>query len=423
MIELTKALENAAATNKPKEKMAAIEGLSEESKKLLYLAYNPFITFGVKQLPEYTEQPETTQYEDLTAFFDLADKLNNREITGHEALNQVQNVLSSYSGSTSGVFARVLKKDLRVNMKTETINKVYNKLIPTHKCMLADKMNEKKFDWNSAPWLVEAKYDGMRDNVKVTADSVMHLSREGRVQPKFDGLFDEQLIAMRNQHGQDIYIDGEVLAPTFKETMKSRGEKGDRSNLIMRVFDVLTVDEWEQQKTGRINSVRRQELSELVDYVQNKFDEPKVFLSEGTYCNSKQELMQYYIDLVEAGFEGVIVKDPNSVYHWKRNRAWTKYKPVWTADLQVIGRYEGSGKNTGRLGGLNLQGELEDGTIVRADVGSGFTEETREKLWNVDFEEIEGQTVEIEYQEITQGEGKELPSLRFLTFKGFRTDK
>lgn len=424
MIELTKALEDAAATNKPKEKQAAISGLSEESQRLMYLAYNPFITFGVKKLPEYKVQPDTPGEEDLTTFFDLVDKLSNREITGTTAYTWIEQVLSSYSGSTADVLARVLKKDLRANIKTETINKVYNNLIPVHKCMLAAKMDENKFDWNSAPWLVEAKYDGMRLNIKVVGDTVLYLSREGRPQPKFEGLFDEELRIMRDAYGQDIVVDGEVLAPTFKETMKSRGKDGDQSNLILRVFDMLTLEEWDTQKSNRINSERRNTITTLLNTsVHPYLDNPKVYLSEGAYCNNKQELMQYYVDLVDAGYEGAIIKDPDSKYRWGRNRVWTKYKPIWTADLQVIGRYEGSGSNENRLGGLNLQGELEDGTVVRADVGSGFTDAERDRLWNVDFEEIEGQTVEIEYQEITQGEGKELPSLRFLTYKGFRNDK
>ena len=52
MIELTGALEAAAATTKPGEKMKAIEGLDSDNQKLLMLAQNPFITFGVKQIPE-----------------------------------------------------------------------------------------------------------------------------------------------------------------------------------------------------------------------------------------------------------------------------------------------------------------------------------------------------------------------------------
>lgn len=418
MIKLTSALEAAAATTKPGEKMAAIEGLDADNQKLLMLAQNTFITFGVKKIPAYGCQDHPVgELEDLTDFFELADALASRELTGSAALEAVSFTLFDYTTETAQTLEKVLKKDLRANLGTTLINKVYKKLIPVFKCMLAAKMPD-NFDWAAGPWLVEYKYDGMRILAHVTEDGIEYYSRSGIVQPKFRGVFDEALLEIRKETDGDFWTDGEVLAPTFQETMNARKSDADTSNLVYRVFDLVYAKDWADQKSRVGNLARRDNL----EFLLRDLTEGNVQLSEGILCKTRKQVEDFYNRLLASGAEGVIIKDPDAPYYWKRHKAWTKYKPVWTADLTLLGMYEGSGKYEGMLGGFQLEGELEDGTVVRADCGSGFNDADREDFWK-NKEKYIGKTIEIEYQEVTKGQKSEISSLRFPVYKCVRIDK
>lgn len=419
MIKLTPVLETVGATTKPGEKMKAIEGLDSDNQKLLMLAQNPFITFGVKKIPNYTcRDGHIAGLEQLGDFFALADKLAERELTGHAALEEIATVLSTYTRTTADTLELVLRKDLRVNMGTTLINKVYKKLVPTFKVMLADKMKADKFDWKAGPWLVEYKYDGMRTLAHVTETSITYWSRSGKEQPRFEGLFNDLLWQMRDQTETDFWADGEVLAPTFQETMQARKEGADLSNLVFQIFDLIYADDWTAQKSTVGNLIRR----ENIEFLLTDTTEGNVRLSEGILCDTKEEVHTLYENLLEAGAEGVIIKDPDAPYFWKRNKAWIKYKPVWTADLTLMGVYQGTGKYSKVLGGFQLEGELEDGTFVRCDCGSGFNDEDRKEFWE-NQDKYLGKTIEVEYQEVTKAENADTHSLRFPVYKMVRTDK
>jgi DNA ligase-1 len=74
------------------------------------------------------------------------------------------------------------------------------------------------------------------------------------------------------------------------------------------------------------------------------------------------------------------------------------------------------------LGGFQLEGELEDGTFVRCDCGSGFNDEDRKEFWE-NQDKYLGKTIEVEYQEVTKAENADTHSLRFPVYKMVRTDK
>jgi DNA ligase-1 len=49
--------------------------------------------------------------------------------------------------------------------------------------------------------------------------------------------------------------------------------------------------------------------------------------------------------MVEAGYEGIMIKDPDSKYECKRSTAWLKQKPFIEVSLAVTGYEEGTGRN------------------------------------------------------------------------------
>ena len=422
MIELTQVLKDVGATTKLTEKQELIKGLSRSSQELLHYCCNPFKTFGVKEKSiSYLAHKlwANEKKENLDEFWELCDRLSARKLTGNEAKEEIGRVLSSYTAETSQTLEKILLKDLRCNLGATLINKVYKNLIPKFKVMLADKMDD-RFKWDEGPWQVDYKYDGMRIFAVVEFSGVTYLSRKGIEQEHLSGVFDKALQRMWRTLGQDFVADGEVTGKDFQSTMQAKKSGSDRSGLIYNVFDLVTKDEWDAQKCDRAQSERSQTLQEIYD--SSEVMKSNVRLPMFKLCQRRDEVEEFYQGLIENGAEGVIIKDLAAPYYFKRNRAWTKYKPVWTADLEIVGYFNGKGKYKHVLGGFSLVGTLEDATEVVANCGSGFSDTQRNEYWDK-RDELVGLTVEVEYQEVTQNRKGGPPSLRFPVFKHFREDK
>ena len=89
-----------------------------------------------------------------------------------------------------------------------------------------------------------------------------------------------------------------------------------------------------------------------------------------------------------------------------------KVKEFHDVDLPIVGLEEGTGRHSGKLGAVKIN---YNGVNVK--VGSGFSDEEREQVWN-DQESFIGRIIEVRYQEVTPD-----GSLRFPTFVCFRNDR
>ncbi len=132
------------------------------------------------------------------------------------------------------------------------------------------------------------------------------------------------------------------------------------------------------------------------------------------------EFRDYNKEMVAAGYEGIMIKDPNGKWEGKRSTAWLKQKPFIEVSLEIVDVEEGTGRNAGRLGAVICEG-TDDGKNIKVNVGSGFTDSDRTEYWDSKGSLI-GQIVEVRADAVTQNQdgSYSLRFPRFMRFRGFK---
>ncbi len=410
----------------------------------LKFCYNPYFTYGVKQIPESIGITDAENpFDD---FFALLHKLQERELTGNDARDAISEMSERFDSDEWNLFlAPILRRDMRSGISSTTVNKICRGTdfeIPIFSCQLASNC-ENRPEMKGVKRL-EPKLDGVRVLMVVLPPSGMFdgnatcYSRNGKIFENFTHIEEQilnnirQLISAADGTSripsglltEGFVLDGEVVGNSFQELMRQarRKENVAAEDSVFHVFDILPLADfkrgyWNAQLYKRIELLRGMEGAfnkmpnvELLPHLRVNLDEHEGRSVFERYCR----------DMVEAGYEGVMIKDLEAPYVCKRSTFWMKYKPTITVDLEVIGLEEGTGRNKGRLGALVCNG-VDDGKEITVNVGSGFSDSERDQLWE-DRNLVFGRTVEILCDVITQNQDGTY-SLRFPRFVRFRDDK
>ena len=394
----------------------------------VHLALNNYITFGVKKVPSFTgPDGQGLPWE---AFKELAHLLYTRQLTGHEARDAIELALSASTKSQwNDWYRRILIKDLRCGISEKTVNKILKdsglETIPVFECMLAhDGANhEKKI---TGVKLLEPKLDGVRciTVVNYEARSVVQYTRNGKVLENFSHIGDA-LLQHIDAIGRSYVLDGEVVSHSFQDLMKQVHRKDDvqATDARLMLFDIIPLSEFQAGKST-LGQRRRTKLLQSFKGVFascgmiNVIEQTEVDL--GGYVGELQ-FKQFNKDAIAAGYEGIMIKDPNAPYECKRSVSWLKMKPFIEVSLTVTAVEEGTGRNEGKLGALICEGE-DDGKSIRVNVGSGFTDLDRDEFWS-GKDDLLGQVVEVRADAATRSQDSEdiysLRFPRFLRFRGF----
>ena len=390
------------------------------------MALDALVTFGVKQVPERSDIL-TGQGLSWPVFKELADKLANRELTGHAARDAIELAMGiATTEQWNGFYRRILIKDLRCGMSEKTVNKVAKQFpqyaVPVFTCALAhdSAKHEKKM---TGVKQIEIKLDGVRVITIIRGNKVEMFSRNGKQFHNFGHIIQElETVLKTNPAPYNLMLDGEVMSANFQDLMKQvhRKESVEANDAVLHLFDLAPLADfqnggWTKPQAFRSAAVKawvKQHTNILqhvtaLDWEEVNLDTPK---GEARFVELNKQA-------VEGGYEGVMIKDIDAPYECKRTHAWLKAKPFIEVTLEVVDVEEGTGRNEGRLGALVCSGE-DDGRNIQVNCGSGFSDANRDDFWNSRSSLI-GQLVEVRADAITQNQDGTY-SLRFPRFKTFR---
>jgi len=389
------------------------------------LALDSMITFGLKQIPEKTDEDGPGLPWDS---FTLAiTGFTTRNVTGNTARDMIQAMMKSATKSQwNGWYRRILIKDLRCGTSEKTINKMVEKKypqysIPVFSCQLAhdsanheSKVAGKKY--------IEVKLDGVRVITIVRPNGTVDMfSRNGKELANFPHIT-EQISKIANQFTEPMVLDGEVMSSSFQDLMKQVHRKSDvqSQDAVLNLFDIVTLEEFESGKSNTNQEKRSEQVYKW--HKTNKDVLPSVAVVGHELVDLDTETGQKRYKEINAqaiagGYEGIMLKDPEAGYECKRSVAWLKLKPFIEVSLAVVAVEEGTGRNIGKLGALVCEGE-DNGQRIKVNVGSGFTDSDRDTYW-CGRDTLIGNIVEVRADAVTQNQDGSY-SLRFPRFKGFR---
>jgi DNA ligase-1 len=388
------------------------------------LALSPFITFGVKKVPSHGG-PDG-QGLPWVAFKELCTLLSTRQLTGDDARSAIELALSaSTQRQWNDWYRRILIKDLRCGVSEKTINKIVKDAVPVFECMLAhDGANHEKKVTGTK--LLEPKLDGVRVVTIIDAEArtATMYSRNGKVLENFSHIT-TSLESNIELFERSWVLDGEMVSSSFQELMKQvhRKENAQTDDARLMLFDILPLSEFKKGKSV-MGQRRRSNLLRSMKAALDKIGSIDIIPQIEVDLDSavgEMQFKQYNKDAIDAGFEGIMIKDIDAPYVCKRHVAWLKQKPFIEVSLAVVAVEEGTGKNEGKLGALICEGE-DDGKKIRVNVGSGLTDDQRDEFWS-DQNSLLGQIVEIRADAATRSQDSEdvysLRFPRFLRFRGF----
>jgi DNA ligase-1 len=260
------------ATNSTNDKKLILEKYksNEFIKKVLYYTYNPFYQYYVtpENLEKNYEDDLGTLYEFMD-LFEMLDALRAREVTGHRAINSV-NDFCWKNEEFKDLIYKIIGKDLEIRMGDSLINKVIPGLIPTFDVALAANMEDVKIDFVKDTWVSSRKLDGVRCLAVIDdKGSVSLWSRQGNEFETLQKVKDE-IVKLGLK---DKVLDGEICLvdangnEDFQGIMKQiRRKEHTISNPKYLVFDVIDGSAFRSKLGNKLYSSR---YSELNSYLYN----------------------------------------------------------------------------------------------------------------------------------------------------------
>ena len=406
--DIIKSLEDTSSVN-GKIKILKSNSENELLKLILECTYNTYKKYGIS---ENVLATVSSNRKNSKTIFELLDILASNNIN-----NSLREEIGAFKNANMehwDLYKKMILKDLRCNISSKTINKVWDGLIPTSEtgvnvnCMLAS-----KFDFEKPPtgkMFITEKLDGIRIWCMIDSFGNIELyTRQGKI---VEGCKEIEK-AISELKLTNVILDGEILASNcsyedvYKETIKRvKNKNKTKTGLNFHVFDIITIDEYK----NKVGTKRYSERRKILDSIsENEFIKIVPVLYEGDDINEVLKLLDIYR---AKGAEGLMC-NLNKAYEFKRSKGCLKLKVMQTCDLQIIGFQEGEGRHSGKLGAL-----IVDFKGNKVGVGTGFSDEERLSIWE-NRDSLLGRVVEVRYFEITKDKnGAE--SLRFPTYVSIR---
>ncbi len=327
-----------------------LRGVSYLEMKTFVYALNPYAIYHLK-FPNFNVKRLGEPSDSLFALLD--DVIDGTIKGGLVARNRIEN----YAAEHGDLIKLIVNKDLRCGVGATLFNSVHKKAIDQFKVQLAKAVPIMDLKY---PMLAQLKYDGVRLIAINDDGDTKFYTRNGKqvILPELKKILDEGEYV-------NYILDSEITLATGKQEDRTKisgminsamhGGSINEDNVRLNVFDFMMLNDWNEGRCDEPYSVRFATMYSLLERLQSEHFIPAVTLTIGT----AEDASEYYQEVIDAGYEGLILKSEAHLYSFKRSKDWVKVKETKTADIKCVGWQEGTGKYAGIIGTLVCTGVVE----------------------------------------------------------------
>ena len=345
--------------------------------------------------------------------YDILDMLNDREVTGHDAIKLVNAFVRDHKEHEDLIW-KIIDGNLKTRSTVSMINKIIPGLIPTFDVALASKYEPKNCDFENERWFASRKLDGVRCIIRKEGNKINAFSRAGKEFTTLQNVLDD----VAKMSG-DFVLDGEICImdesgnEDFQGIMKEIKRKDHTiHNPKYIVFDYLTLEEFDSKKGEQSLSNR---ISNAIDNCWGVDNTLSVLEQEKV--KDVEHLSELISDADKNGYEGIMLRK-DCGYQGKRTKNLLKCKQFHDAEYKVIdldfdtNRVIVDGKEVEEM---MLRNVIIEHKGNKVSVGSGFSHEEK-RYYYENPSKLLNKTITVQYFEESINQSGE-HSLRFPTVK------
>lgn len=319
-------LEELRGTTRPKEKQEVLLKFDcNEFRDILIATFDTFTLFNVKINKKDVPEPgDKDLYDEFSKALSVLNFCEHSK-SSKQNKEMVTPFLETLDQGSQELFVCILNKNWKAGVSAKTVNKTFPGLIKQFNVQLA---NTYKRDYNPHKFerrIVSYKLDGLRCvALRESSDEYYNkgrwtmYSRKGKVFLTVDHLKD-QLEALYNRHGW-TFFDGEL----YKHGLPFEAIQGP-----VMAFKQGQVPEMEYHVfvAGSAEKFLNGEDPNHVDPVSGP---PLISAKDINFVNigfiTQEEVEDVLETAFEKGYEGIMLRDPDNLYDYKRSNALLKLK-------------------------------------------------------------------------------------------------
>ncbi len=350
-------------------------------------ALDPYLSYPItmNDCPPLGDDPSPSE---LQAMHEVLESMNLGFFSPVEAVAAVE-VLGDECPRVVPILCRILGKNLRCGIGVATAKKVWDGLIPDFEVA---EMGSDVFECG-LPLAAEYNYVGDRLFAVMTEGLVTIFNKKGRAFPRLLALRLE-LDELAEDLEEDYVFEGILV-------WKGGSSKKQLTNqdAVFFIYDWVPTFIWKERGTTDSFEYRCETLNELVDaHLKSK---PRSLLrkSRTVVVEKEYQLHDLYLDSLNHGYEGLVLKDLGAPYDFGGDTAMTRWHPTEIVEAPVVE--------------IHGEEEVTAFKVVYKDtvvpVRYGFAPDEREDLWK-DQDKVLGKKVRL----LVQPSGKKLRFARYL---------
>lgn len=392
---------------------------NELLKKVLYYTYADNLNYGFseKKLRELSSIEVLLTDTPWDNIFEMLDELAISNIND-TLRRKVMIYLFAQDEDIRELYIKILTKDLRCNISSKSINKIFKKLIPVWDVQQGYPINKVKLKKNE--WIaLSLKLNGIRGSYFKDGFK----SRQNKDMLGFNHIIED----LKQVIDLDKYlVDGEMIRKNIDNipdnenfrltTSIINSDNPTKTECEYVIFDFLPIDEFIKGESKLTFKSRLQQMQDLQLQI-DKLGLKNIRVAPTYYEGADHTKIDEILKKVDSeGYEGLMcIRD--MPYKTKRHNGMLKCKTFKSCDIPIIGFEEGEGKYVGTLG--SVVARYKDNNTV--NIGSGYTDEQRVNIWQ-NKDELIGRMIQVKYKEESKDKTTGLLSLQFPIFEGIREE-